>query len=96
MVIDSATLDRFVMIHFDYDTNVELSIAKGDEDLVAFVHELRTNNENNGTNYVFSYRCIEYIVKLKNTGMNLENILKIKEDRSEISLQDLINNFYVD
>lgn len=25
-----------------------------------------------------------------------ENILKIKEDRSEISLQDLIDNFYVD
>ena len=25
-----------------------------------------------------------------------ENISKIKEDRSEISLQDLINNFYVD
>lgn len=25
-----------------------------------------------------------------------ENMLKIKEDRSEISLQDLINNFYVD
>ena len=24
-----------------------------------------------------------------------ENILKIKEDRSEISLQDLIDNFYV-
>lgn len=25
-----------------------------------------------------------------------ENILKIKEDRSEISLHDLVNNFYVD
>lgn len=25
-----------------------------------------------------------------------ENILKIKEDRSEISLQELIDNFYVD
>ena len=25
-----------------------------------------------------------------------ENMLEINEDRSEISLQDLINNFYVD
>ena len=25
-----------------------------------------------------------------------ENILEIKEDRSKISLQDLIDNFYVD
>lgn len=98
MVIDSATLDRFVMIHFDYDTNVELSIAKGDEDLVTFVHELRTNNENNGTNYVFSYRCIEYIVKLKNTGMNLENILKITVfkgmDIDEIRMYSFTNNEY--
>lgn len=98
MVIDSATLDRFVMIHFDYDTNVEFSIAKGDEDLVTFVHELRTNNENNGTNYVFSYRCIEYIVKLKNTGMNLENILKITVfkgmDLDEIRMYNFSENEY--
>ena len=25
-----------------------------------------------------------------------ENVLEIKEDKSEISLQDFINNFYVD
>lgn len=34
--------------------------------------------------------------KLPNLKELPENILKIKEDMSEISLQDLINNFYVD
>lgn len=34
--------------------------------------------------------------KLPDLKELLENILKIKEDRSEISLQDLIDNFYVD
>lgn len=92
MVIDSATLDRFVMIHFDYDVNVELSIAKGDKGLVDFVYELRANNSNNGTNYIFSYRLIEYIVKLKNANMDLVNILKITAfkgmDLDEIRMYD--------
>ena len=77
MVLDSATLDRFVVIEFDYDKNVELSIAKNDKDLVNFVHSLRRQCEISGMRYVFSYRCIEYIVKLKNTNLDIEKVLLI-------------------
>lgn len=77
MVLDSATLDRFVVIEFNYDERVELNIAKGDKDLVNFVHELRNQCESFGMRHTFSYRCIEYIVKLKVAKMDIEKVLMI-------------------
>lgn len=77
MVIDASTLDRFVLIEFGYDERVELDICKGDSELVGFIHSLREQAERFGMNNVFSYRCMEYIVKLMGTTMELEKILKI-------------------
>lgn len=100
MVLDSATLDRFVVIEFDYDKNVELSIAKNDKDLVNFVHSLRRQCEISGMRYVFSYRCIEYIVKLKNTNLDIEKVLLIAifkgMKKDEIRMFDFsgMNNMY--
>ena len=76
MVIDSATMDRFVIIEFNYDENVELKIANGDKDLIDFVHSLREQSNKFDMNYIFSYRCIEYITKLINV-MNVEKVLTI-------------------
>ena len=77
LVLDSATLDRFVIIDFDYDKNVELHLAKGDTHLVNFVRSLREFSKKSGIRATFSYRCIMTVVKLERAGMDLKSILEI-------------------
>lgn len=77
MVLDSATLDRFVIIEFNYDERIELKLAENDTELVEFIHELRRNSDVMDLNMIFSYRCIEYIVKLRKTNLTLEKVLEI-------------------
>jgi hypothetical protein len=77
MVLDQATLDRFVIIEFDYDRNIELHLAKGNKELVDFVRELRAEAKTNGIRATFSYRCITMVTKLEKTGMDLKDILLI-------------------
>lgn len=75
--LDQATLDRFVIIEFDYDRNVELSLAKGNEQLVNFVRQLRKSAKQQGIRATFSYRCIISVVALEASGMDIKTILKI-------------------
>lgn len=75
MQLDQATLDRFLFIEFDYDRNIELSIAKGNEELVNFVRDLRKQAKKEGINTTFSYRCITMVVKLEGKA-DLTKILK--------------------
>ena len=77
LVLDQATLDRFVVIEFDYDRNVEMNLAHGNEQLVNFVRGLRRFAKENGVRATFSYRCIITTTKLMKTGMNLKTILTI-------------------
>jgi hypothetical protein len=77
LVLDSATLDRFVIIEFDYDRNIEMKLAKGNENLVNFIRGLRRFAKENGVRATFSYRCIITVTKLENAGMELQDILAI-------------------
>lgn len=77
LTLDSATLDRFVVIEFDYDEAIELFLAEGNDKLVNFVRGLRDFAKNNGLHMTFSYRCIINIVKLEKTGLELSAILQI-------------------
>lgn len=77
MVIDQATLDRFAIIDFGYDTNIEMAMAENDDDLVDFVHSLRKASESQGIRATFSYRCITMAKKLENAGMPLVEVIKI-------------------
>lgn len=77
LVLDQATLDRFVIIEFDYDRNVELNLAKGDTALVNFIEGLRRYSKENGIRATFSYRCIISTVKLLEAGMDLKTVLVI-------------------
>lgn len=77
LVLDQATLDRFVIIEFDYDRNVELKLAKGDVALVNFIEGLRRYSKENGIRATFSYRCIISTVKLAEAGLDLKTILTI-------------------
>lgn len=77
MVLDSATLDRFAIIEFDYDRNVELKLTKGNIELVDFVKDLRKTIEQKGIRHTVSYRCEIMTTKLERAGMNLEDIMRI-------------------
>lgn len=77
MVIDQATLDRFAIIDFGYDTNIEMAMAENDDDLVDFIHSLRKTSESQGIRATFSYRCITMAKKLENAGMPLVEVIKI-------------------
>ena len=77
LVLDSATLDRFVVIEFDYDKNIELALSGNNEHLVNFVRQLRKFAKNHGIRATFSYRCIMSISKLESAGISLRTILEI-------------------
>ncbi len=96
LVLDSATLDRFASIEFDYDRNVELNIAEGNEELVDFVEQLRERAKTYGVRATFSYRCISAIVKLEGKlelskiitiavlkGLDCDTINCLKDDNSD-------------
>lgn len=77
MVLDQATLDRFAIIEFGYDLKIELSIAKGNTELVSFIEDIRKQAESKGVRATFSYRCITMVVKLEQAGLPLEEVIKI-------------------
>lgn len=74
--LDQSTLDRFAMIEFDYDRNIELAIAKGNVELVDFIRSLRTQAKQKGINTTFSYRSITMVTKLEGK-LELKEIIKI-------------------
>lgn len=103
MVLDQATLDRFAIIKFDYDKNVELKLARGNKELVDFIRSVREYAEKNGIRATFSYRCISMATKLEKAGMELKEILTItvfkgmdKDTINSIKPMGLFGNKYMD
>lgn len=76
LVLDQATLDRFAVIDFGYDMNVEMNLAKGNVELVSFIRQLREKAEATGIRATFSYRCITMVTKLEKC-LKLEQVLKM-------------------
>ena len=93
LVLDQATLDRFAIIDFDYDRNIELHIAKGNTSLVDFIEDLRKTAKQNGIRATFSYRCIGMVTKLERAGLDLKQILTIAVFKG--MTKDAINCFRV-
>lgn len=91
LVLDQATLDRFVIIEFDYDRNVELHLANNSTELVDFVEKLRKQSRENGMRCTFSYRCIIQVTKLEQAGMDIKTILQIAVFKG--MNKDTINQF---
>lgn len=91
MVLDQATLDRFAIIEFGYDRNIELSISNNNEDLVDFIRDLRTEANSNGIRATFSYRCIMMVTKLEKTNIPLKQIIAIAVFKG--MTKDTINSF---
>ena len=62
--LDLSTLDRFLSIKIDYDTNIDLAVAKNDQALVDFAHALRKASKDTDITILMSYRAIGNIAKL--------------------------------
>lgn len=77
MVLDQASLDRFVIIEFNYSENIERKITNNNRDLIKFIHDLRQKVEETGVRATFSYRCMTMVTKLESSKMDLQKILKI-------------------
>lgn len=91
LVLDQATLDRFVIIKFDYDRNIEMHLSKNNKELVDFIRTLRSEAKTNGIRATFSYRCISMVTKLESVGLSLKDILEIAVFKG--MEKDTINNF---
>lgn len=91
LVLDQATLDRFVIIKFDYDRNIEMHLSKNNKELVDFIRTLRSEAKTNGIRATFSYRCISMVTKLESVGLSLRDILEIAVFKG--MEKDTINNF---
>ena len=76
-VLDAATLDRFAIIDFGYDTRVEMYVSKNNDSLVEFIEDMRNQSEEKGIRATFSLRCIVNTEKLEAKGMDLKKILKM-------------------
>lgn len=93
LVLDAATLDRFVIIDFGYDTKIEMLVSKNNKELVKFVHQLREKAENEGIRATFSLRCIIDVEKLEGAGMSLDKIMKYAVLKGMD--KDTINTFFI-
>jgi hypothetical protein len=93
LVLDQATLDRFAIIEFSYSRKIELHLAKGNIELVEFIHNLREQAKEKGVRATFSYRCITMVRKLEGklelTDIMIMAIFKGMD-------KDTINTFRID
>ena len=74
-VLDGATLDRFVVLNFDYDEQVEKQLAY-DEELYYFIKDLRDAINDSNLRYIVSMRALINATKLLQIGIDKETILK--------------------
>lgn len=72
--LDSASLDRFIQIYFDYDSKIEKSIISDDE-LLQFFWNFRRIISDCGIRHTVTTRNIDYASKLKEAGFTTEQIL---------------------
>ena len=76
LTLDQSSLDRFAVIEFDYDRNIEMALAKGNKELVDFINELREECKAIGIRATFSYRAIISVEKLEK-ALPLEKVMII-------------------
>lgn len=73
--LDGATLDRFAVIEFDYDEEVEKQLAY-DNDLYDFIKDLRNSIKEASLRYIVSMRATINATKLLEIGIPKKDILK--------------------
>ena len=91
--LDLSTLDRFLTIKIDYDTNIDLAVANNDESLVQFAHALRKASNETEITILMSYRAISNIADLIE-DFELEEIMEwsVLKGLEQDDAMMLINN----
>lgn len=93
-VLDGSTRDRLIDYKMTYDRRVELRIAKGDEETVNFMEDIRKAIEKTGIRHIVSYRATKYAVARKD---NMEAALQrgvvkfLEKDEMRLIYQALDN-----
>ena len=72
--LDAATLDRFTVIRWDYDTALEASLSADFPEWHKFILKLRDARERTGIRAVFSTRKVINGVRLLRAGMELDQV----------------------
>lgn len=73
--LDGATLDRFTVVEFDYDEEIEKQLAY-DDTLFSFIKSLRNAIQEASLRYIVSMRATINATKLLEIGLPKEEILK--------------------
>lgn len=73
--LDGATLDRFAVIEFDYDEEVEKQLSY-DNDLFEFIKDLRKAIKDSSLRYIVSMRATINATKLLEIGISKKDILR--------------------
>ena len=96
MVLDQASLDRFVIIEFNYSLAIEMKITEGNKELVDFIRNIRNKAQVNGIRATFSYRCMTMVTRLEKSGMKMDKILKIAvfKGLDDDTIRVLVTNGY--
>lgn len=91
--LDASTLNRFTPVMVDYNRNVEMALAGGDEELVDFIDVFRSQVEKNGLGFVVSYRNIKQICNVKDK-LDLRKVMKqcLVKTMAEDDLRSVLEN----
>lgn len=91
-VLDGATLDRFAVMKFEYDEDVERALSAND-DLYEFISSLRNAIQESSLRYIVSMRATINATKLLEIGISKADILKdvIIKNMSEDDLNTILN-----
>ena len=95
--LDAASLDRFVIIRFDYDKNLEKALFPDDK-ILEFVWNARESAFRNSIRHIFSSRTIKYSYEMKNAGFDITTIIKsvIVKGMNADDINTLIRNMNID
>ena len=96
--LDAATLDRFAFIQFEYDENIEKSLAY-DTNLYEFIYQLRKAIANNGLDELVSMRATKNATALlEHSNMTKDKILAytIIKTMSKDSINTLVRDSVFD
>lgn len=95
--LDAASLDRFVIIRFDYDKNLEKALFPDDK-ILEFVWAARESAFRNSIRHIFSSRTIKYSYEMKNAGFDITTIIKsvIVKGMNADDINTLIRNMNID
>lgn len=63
--LDAASLDRFAMIHIDYDERIEMAVTNNNTELVQFCRAFRKAANKNGLAVTVSYRAMSRMAKME-------------------------------